>query len=97
MNAGDDGCDVVVHCDDMDTCGEVIQDMTKALGLGDVECTVPMRHGALRDSTRVDGYNALRSRLVTDVADASNTIKHLVIRAEDSRILKDWTTMKRMR
>ena len=39
VNAGDDGCDVVVHCDDMDTCGEVIQDMTKALGLGDVECT----------------------------------------------------------
>ena len=34
VNAGDDGCDVVVHCDDMDTCGEVIQDMTKALGLG---------------------------------------------------------------
>ena len=39
VNAGDDGCDVVVHCDDMDTCGEVIQDMTKALGLGGVECT----------------------------------------------------------
>ena len=44
----------------------------------------------------MDGYNALRSRLVTDVADASNTIKHLMIRAEDSRILKDWKTMTRM-
>ena len=43
----------------------------------------------------MDEYNALRSRLVTDVADASNTIKH-IIRAEDSRILKDWKTMTRM-
>jgi Bardet-Biedl syndrome 2 protein len=99
VNAGDEGCDVLVQCDDMDTCGEVIQDMTKALGLGDVECTAdfPYDMERLRETlTRVDEHNALRSRLVTDVADASITIKHLVIRAEDSRILQDWKTMKRM-
>ncbi|RHY51442.1 hypothetical protein DYB38_001027 [Aphanomyces astaci] len=39
--------------------------------------------------TDVDDYNSIRLKLTGDMADDSNQLKHLVIRAEDARILHD--------
>ena len=38
---------------------------------------------------QVDDYNAIRLKLTGEMADDSNHVKNLVIRAEDARILND--------
>lgn len=43
----------------------------------------------------VDEANAIRMRLSAEVADSSNVIKALVIRAEDARMLGDMAEMRR--
>jgi Bardet-Biedl syndrome 2 protein len=48
----------------------------------------PQEMLALRDVLmRVDDYNATRLKLTAEMADSSNLVKTLVIKAEDSRIL----------
>ena len=42
----------------------------------------------------VEEYHAVRLRLTAEMADRSNTVKTLVIKAEDSRILGDMRNMK---
>ena len=38
---------------------------------------------------KVDEYNAIRLKLTAEMADSSNIVKTLVIKAEDARILGD--------
>ena len=38
---------------------------------------------------KVDEYNAIRLKLTAEMADSSNVVKTLVIKAEDARILGD--------
>ena len=38
---------------------------------------------------QVDEYNVIRLRLTAEMADSSNLVKSLVIKAEDARILFD--------
>jgi hypothetical protein len=45
---------------------------------------------------QVDEYNGIRLRLTAEMADASNTVKEFVIKAEDARILGDMPTMRRV-
>ena len=40
---------------------------------------------------KADELQAVRDRLSTDMADNAGIIRTLVIRAEDARILKDWS------
>jgi Ciliary BBSome complex subunit 2, C-terminal len=44
---------------------------------------------------QVDEYNATRLKLAADVADNSNLLKALVIKAEDARILGDMASMRK--
>jgi len=37
--------------------------------------------------TKVEEYNAVRMKLTAEMADRSHTVKTLVVKAEDSRIL----------
>ena len=43
----------------------------------------------------VEQYNATRLRLAAESAEMSGTVKELVVRAEDSRLLGDLSTMAR--
>lgn len=44
---------------------------------------------------KVDEHNTIRMRLAADVADCSNTVKMLVVKAEDTRILGNMKAMKK--
>ena len=44
----------------------------------------------------MDEYNAVRLRLTAEMADSSQLVKTLVIKAEDARILNDMPLMKSM-
>ena len=46
--------------------------------------------------TQVDEYNAVRLKLTAEMADSSQLVKALVIKAEDARILNDMKLMKKM-
>ena len=39
---------------------------------------------------RVDKHKELRQRMTADMADMTHSVKTMVIRAEDSRVLCDW-------
>merc|ERR1712224_647717 len=53
--------------------------------------------GAFRNVLlKVDEFNAIRLKLTAEMADDSNLVKTLVIKAEDARILSDMKSMKQM-
>lgn len=88
----------IVRSDSMEMCGEVLQDLAEYLGLKEVSCTAEFPHefavfqGVLQ---KVDEYNTARMKLSAEMADASQLVKALVIKAEDARILNDIRAMKR--
>lgn len=93
------GLDVVVLTDDVDTAGEVVQDLAAACGAAEVDSAAhfPAEAEALRNTLlRVDESNAVRMKLAAEVADASNTVKALVARSEDARLLGDMRLMRRL-
>jgi hypothetical protein len=68
----------------------MIQDLCEFLQIESLESTsyfpeeMKLFHDAL---SKVNEYNSVRSKLTSDMADLSNLIKTLVIKAEVSRIL----------
>lgn len=88
------GNKVTIYCNSMQVVGEVIQDLCRSLSMSFLEstCTFEDDFNQFRDVLlRVERHKQLRERMTADMADMSQSIKSLVIRAEDSRILCDWT------
>ncbi|KAG2486168.1 hypothetical protein HYH03_015132 [Edaphochlamys debaryana] len=81
---------VTLATDSMDMAGELVGDLAAYLGLGDLASTAHFP-GAMRAFKevldQVDAHNVTRLRMNADMADASNALKSLIIRAEDARIL----------
>jgi hypothetical protein len=78
--------------DDMELAGEMVQDLCRYLQLDELESTAtfPAEMEGFREVlSRVEGYNAQRAKMTADMADVSNRLKMLVIKAEDARILGD--------
>ncbi|KAF0683990.1 Aste57867_24071 [Aphanomyces stellatus] len=89
--------DMEVRVSDMQVAAELIQDICRYLQIDDLESVAdfPKQLTDFRDLlVRVDDYNSIRLKLTGDMADDSNQIKHLVIRAEDARILNDMRGMR---
>merc|ERR1712151_391966 len=45
---------------------------------------------------KVDEYNVVRLRLTAEMADSSNLVKSLIVKAEDYRVLCDMTNLKKV-
>jgi Bardet-Biedl syndrome 2 protein len=92
------GGEFIVRSDSIDICGDIIQDVAEFLGVKEVSCTAEFPHefaafqGVLQ---KVDEYNTARMKLSAEMADSSQLVKALVIKAEDARILNDMRAMKR--
>ena len=81
-----------VRADAMERAGTFVEAMCVGLGIQhlDSEADFPIEMEELRETLRVvDERNARRSKLAAETADASNAVKALIVRAEDSRILRD--------
>lgn len=92
------GIQVRIRCNKMDLAAEIIQDMGKYLKINDLESEVdfPDELAAFDEVVnRVDDYSSTRIRLTADMADDSQHVKALIVRAEDSRLLTDMKTMRR--
>ena len=83
--------------EDMDLAGEVLQDLSAALQVVELESLAefPSEMEAFRGVLlRVDEFNAARLQMTAEMADQSNSAKGLVIKAEDARILGDLKAMR---
>eukprot|EP00604_Paraphysomonas_vestita_P000668 CAMPEP_0174824826 /NCGR_PEP_ID=MMETSP1107-20130205/38413_1 /TAXON_ID=36770 /ORGANISM="Paraphysomonas vestita, Strain GFlagA" /LENGTH=217 /DNA_ID=CAMNT_0016054201 /DNA_START=1603 /DNA_END=2256 /DNA_ORIENTATION=- len=89
---------VQVRCDNMELAGDVVQDIAKFFKITELESAVnfPQELEAFEEVLkRVAEYNALRVRMSADMADDSQRVKALIVRAEDSRLMGDMEVMGR--
>lgn len=89
---------MVIKTDDMDLAGDIIQALASFLGLEDLQVTAdfPMHLEELKNVlAKVDEFNAVRMKLTAEMADHSNLIRSLVVRAEDARLMGDMRNMRR--
>jgi Bardet-Biedl syndrome 2 protein len=86
------GGDVILRCDDMDIAADVIQDLCAYMQVDQLESNAyfPVAMNQFKEVLiKVDEYSVIRLKLTAEMADNSNLIKALVIKAEDARILGD--------
>ncbi|CAH1270190.1 BBS2 [Branchiostoma lanceolatum] len=89
---------VTIKTDDMDLAGEVIQSLALFLGIEDLQVTsdFPGYMEELKNVLiKVNEFSSVRQKLTAEMADHSNLIRSMVVRAEDARILADWKNMRK--
>uniref|UniRef100_A0A9L0RGT5 Bardet-Biedl syndrome 2 protein homolog n=1 Tax=Equus caballus TaxID=9796 RepID=A0A9L0RGT5_HORSE len=89
--------EITVNTDDIDLAGDVIQSMASFFAIEDlqVEAEFPVYFEELRKVlVKVDEYHSVHQKLSADMADNSNLIRSLLVRAEDARLMRDMKTMK---
>lgn len=95
----DNGGTMQIRTENMELAGDIIQDLARYLKLQALETVgdFPME---MKEFTqvlqRVEELNAIRLKLSAEIADSSNVIKQLAIKAEDSRILNDMSSMTKI-
>ncbi|XP_074660116.1 BBSome complex member BBS2-like [Tubulanus polymorphus] len=89
---------VIIMTDDMDLAGDVVQALCVFLHIDELQVTAefPTEMEKLREIlVKVDEYHAVRQKLTAEMADHSNLIRSLVVRAEDARLMDDMKNMKK--
>eukprot|EP00112_Aurelia_sp_Birch-Aquarium-sp1_P014307 Seg308.11 transcript_id=Seg308.11/GoldUCD/mRNA.D3Y31 product="Bardet-Biedl syndrome 2 protein-like" protein_id=Seg308.11/GoldUCD/D3Y31 len=90
--------EITVRTDNMDLAGSVVQALATFLGLTDLQSTAdfPDHLEELRNILiKADELHTVRERLNAEMADHSNLIRSLVVRAEDARIMYDMPNMRK--
>jgi Bardet-Biedl syndrome 2 protein len=93
------GGEVLVRANSMDVCGDIIQDLGAYLGVTELQTTAefPQAYTEFQDVLqKVEEYNRVRMKLTAEMADSTQLVKALVIKAEDARILAEMKHMKKM-
>ncbi|KAB0392670.1 hypothetical protein E2I00_006297 [Balaenoptera physalus] len=88
---------ITINTDDIDLAGDIIQSMASFFAIEDlqVEADFPVYFEELRKVlVKVDEYHSVHQKLSADMADNSNLIRSLLVRAEDARLMRDMKTMK---
>jgi Bardet-Biedl syndrome 2 protein len=78
--------------DDMELAGLLVQSIVAYLSIIDLQvvCDFPEELENLQQTlTKIDEFNTVRQQLTSQMADHSNLIRSLVVRAEDSRLMED--------
>ncbi|CAK9094747.1 Bardet-Biedl syndrome 2 protein homolog, partial [Durusdinium trenchii] len=89
---------MTIRTDDMETAGEMVQDLCNFLQVTELESTAnfPAEMEKFQQVlTRVDEYNAVRMKLTAEMADSANLVKALIVKAEDYRMLSDMQHLKK--
>ncbi|XP_019660320.1 Bardet-Biedl syndrome 2 protein isoform X3 [Ailuropoda melanoleuca] len=89
--------EITVNTDDIDLAGDIIQSMASFFAIEDlqVEADFPVYFEELRKVlVKVDEYHSVHQKLSAEMADNSNLIRSLLVRAEDARLMRDMKTMK---
>ncbi|XP_070565580.1 BBSome complex member BBS2-like [Ptychodera flava] len=89
---------VTLKTDDMDLAGDIIQALASFLAIEDLQVMAdfPMHMEELKNVLlKVDEFHAVRQKLTAEMADHSNLIRSLVVRAEDARLMGDMKNMRK--
>uniref|UniRef100_A0A7S1IWS5 Bardet-Biedl syndrome 2 protein homolog n=1 Tax=Eutreptiella gymnastica TaxID=73025 RepID=A0A7S1IWS5_9EUGL len=95
----ENGGQLTIRVNNMEVAGEIIQDLCSFLTINELESVAdfPQEFEEFKKVLmKVDEYNAVRLKLTAEMADSSQLVKALVIKAEDARILNDMKLMKKM-
>jgi len=88
---------ITIWCDEVEVAGDIIQDLCAFLQMTEVESEghfpLIIEHCAQVQAS-VEGCTAARQKMTADMADNSNFVKALIVKAEDYRILNDTKNMK---
>lgn len=93
------GGKVTIRTDDLEVAGEIIQDFCTFLKVTELESTAHFPDEMEKFKAvlmRVDEYNSVRLKLTAEMADSSNGVKALIVKAEDYRILADMHNLKKV-
>jgi len=85
-------CKITVNTDDIDLAGDIIQSMASFFAVEDlqVEADFPVYFEELRKVlVKVDEYHSVHQKLSAEMADNSNLIRSLLVRAEDARLMRN--------
>eukprot|EP01034_Spumella_vulgaris_P021413 gene21413-27443_t len=96
--AGQTHCKVRIQCDSMELASDLVQDIARHFAIAelDSEAEFPAEFAQFEEVLKVVAdCNDARIRLAADMADDSQRVKSLVIRAEDSRLMSDMDGTRR--
>jgi len=89
---------VTISTDDMDVAGDIVQSLVPFLGIENMQSRAEFS-GHMEELKgllmKADELHTVRERLTAEMADHSNLIRSLVVRAEDSRLMSDMKNMRR--
>jgi Bardet-Biedl syndrome 2 protein len=92
---------VSIRCDSMELTGELVQDIVRFFNLKELTnsyAKFPKERATLADVAQsVTDCNNLRTQLTADVADESQRLKMLIVRAEDARLMGDLKGLRKVR
>jgi len=94
----EEGGAMKIGAKNMDLVGDIVQSLATYLGLDDLASTVnfPTEIAKLKTLiSRAEELQFVRQKLSADMADHSGIIRTLVVRGEDSRLMKDMQSMKK--
>ncbi|XP_062616260.1 Bardet-Biedl syndrome 2 protein homolog [Saccostrea cucullata] len=89
---------MTIKTEDMDLAGDIIQSLCQFLNIDDMQVTAdfPEEMEKLRQIlVKVDEFHAVRQKLTAEMADHSNLIRSMVVRAEDARLMGDMKNMRK--
>ncbi|XP_065902688.1 Bardet-Biedl syndrome 2 protein homolog [Dysidea avara] len=87
-----------IQTDDMDLAGDLVQSLAIYLDIMDLQSTIDFPKQLEEFKTillKVDELHSARQRLSAEMADNSNGIKNMIVRAEDARLMKSMSSMKK--
>jgi len=93
------GGKVTIRTDDLEVAGEIIQDFCSFLKVNEIESVAHFPDEMEKFKAvlmRVDEYNSVRLKLTAEMADSSNGVKQLIVKAEDYRMLSDMGNLKKV-
>ena len=87
-----------IHVNSMEVAGELVQDLAMFLGLHELESRAEFPEDIrnfLRLLKEVEDFSSARTQLTVNMAEAVQNVKSLIVRAEDSRILRNFSQFKK--
>ena len=92
--------EMIIQTDNIELAGEIIQSLVSDfLSIQDLDSvsSFPQVIQSLKELiSRVEEIQSVRQTLAADIADTSSTVRSLIIRSEDARLLKDFHSVKKM-
>merc|ERR1719473_2516019 len=93
------GGKITIRTDDLEVAGDMVQDLCSYLQVTELESVANFPDEMEKFKSvlmKVDEYNAVRLKLTAEMADSSNLVKALVVKAEDYRMLSDMGNLKKV-